>query len=88
MMRRGIMFFDPEKQDWKIWIGQQEYETFTGMTFEIRIQNRYYEACFEKDYHEWFVTLEDDVAFTLRMVEVYKVRILSKELIPESQLPF
>lgn len=41
MMRRGIMFFDIYEQNWKIWIGQQEYETFTGMNLGIRIQNRY-----------------------------------------------
>ena len=88
MMRRGIMFFAPEKQDWKIWIGQQEYDTFTGMNFEIRMNHRYHEACLEKDYNEWFVTIEDDVMFTLRLVEVYKVRILKEHLIPVIHLPF
>ncbi|MCJ7843150.1 hypothetical protein MUB24_20170 [Lederbergia sp. NSJ-179] len=87
-MRRGIMFFDVDEQNWKIWIGQQEYETFTGMNFEIRIQHRYFEACFEEDYQDCIVTLEDDVTFTLRLVEVYKVRILAEELMPALDLPF
>lgn len=88
MMRRGIMVFDPLVSEWKIWIGQQSFEMFTGMIFEIRIQHRYYEARYMRNYEEWLVTLEDDVTFTLRLVEVYKIRILSKELVSESELPF
>lgn len=85
MIRSGIMIFDIP--NWKIWIGQQAYETFEGMIIEIRIQNHYYNGCLGKD-EEWFVTLEQDVAFNLRIFEVYKVRIQSIELIPAFDVPF
>lgn len=87
-MRRGIMVFDVPRQNWKIWIGQQEHETFRGMRIEIRIKNRYHEACLEKAFDEWIVTFEDDVTFTLWTVEVYKVRISRDELVSGFDLPF
>jgi len=84
-MRSGIMIFN--MHGWKIWIGQQDYETFEGMIFEIRIQNLYYKASLGKD-DEWFVTLDQDVTFNLGVFEVYKVRIPSIDLIPEFDVPF
>ena len=88
MMRIGSMIFDVGEQDWRIWIGQEEYETFMGMNFEICIQNRYYKTIFKKDYNDWFVTIEDAVDFSLRLVETYKIRILEKELLLMMDLPF
>jgi len=85
MMRYGIMIFNALR--WKIWIGQQEYETMEGMKFEIRIQDDYYVAFLGKD-DEWFVTIEEDVCFVLRTLEVYKVRIVSDDLILEGYVPF
>lgn len=79
-MRRGIMIFDAINQRWKLWFGQQSYETFEGMSFEIRIRNQYYQANLGKD-QKWFVTLEKDVTFDLRTFEVYKIRIISVDLI-------
>ncbi|HSH24640.1 MAG TPA: DUF5348 domain-containing protein [Massilibacterium sp.] len=79
-MRDGIMISDIH--DWKIWMGQQEYGAYQGMVFEIKMQERYYNACLGKDNHEWFVTLEQDVTFNLRVFEVYKVRVASADLIP------
>ncbi|WP_066189527.1 MULTISPECIES: DUF5348 domain-containing protein [Gracilibacillus] len=73
MMRQGIMIFD--LQGWKIWIGQQDYETFEGMAFELRIQKHYFKAYLGKEDQEWYVILDEDVAFNLRVFEVYKVRI-------------
>lgn len=61
-------------------IGQEAYESFSGMNLEIGIFNRYYEACFDKDYGVWLVPREDDVEFSLRLVETYKVRVLGKEI--------
>lgn len=87
-MQTGILVFDGEIQDWIIWIDQKGFETFTGMNFEIRIQHRYYKATFEKDYYDWFVIIEDDIDFSLRLVETYKVRIFEKELLPIFDLPF
>lgn len=86
-MRRGIMIYDQLEQEWKIWLGQQSYEAVQGMTFEIRIQRRYYEAYLEKDM-DWFVTLEEDTSFTLRTYEVYKIRISSIEINAASDVPF
>ncbi len=80
-MRRGIMIFNVLEQEWKIWIGQQSYGVFEGMFFELRIQNRYYQASLGKDEGDnWFVTLEKEVTFDLRNFEVYKVRTTSIEL--------
>lgn len=80
MMKRGIMIFDVIDQGWKLWFGQQSYRAFEGMHFEIRIRNRYLQANMGKC-EEWFVTLEKDVAFDLRTFEVYKIRIISIELL-------
>ncbi|QKY71308.1 hypothetical protein [Lentibacillus sp. CBA3610] len=87
-MREGIMAFDEVEQVWRIKIGRESFETFTGMNLEIGILNRYYAACFETDYGDWFITLEDDVDFSLRLVEEYRVRISENELIPAFDLPF
>jgi hypothetical protein len=45
-----------------------------GLTFELRIQNRYFKAFLEKDL-DWFITLDQDVKFILHPNEIYKVRI-------------
>ncbi|WP_106496221.1 hypothetical protein [Lentibacillus sp. Marseille-P4043] len=87
-MHTGIMAFDESERGWKIWIGKDAFGTATGMSFEICIQHRFYKAIFEEDYYDWFVTIEDDVNFSLRLVEIYKVQILEKELIPIIDLPF
>lgn len=79
-MRRGIMIFDALDQNWKLWFGQQSYETFEGMYFEIRIRNQYFGGSLGKD-DGWFVTLKEDVTFDLRIFEVYKIRIISIDLI-------
>ncbi|MEN2467778.1 DUF5348 domain-containing protein [Ornithinibacillus sp. FSL M8-0202] len=88
MMRRGIMFFDFGKQEWNIWIGQQAYEIVQGMSVEIRIQNRYFRTCMEKDSPDWLITIENEVTFTLSLFEVYRVRVLQMDLIPAFNLPF
>lgn len=80
MMRRGIMIYDWIEQSWKLWFGQQSYETFEGMNFEVRIRNQYFQASLGKN-DEWFVTLEEEVTFDLRIFEVYKVRIISIDLL-------
>ncbi|QKY70417.1 DUF5348 domain-containing protein [Lentibacillus sp. CBA3610] len=89
MRREGVMVFNEIERAWRIRIGDEFYETLPGMNLEIGIQHRYYEACFEIDYGDWFVTLEDDVDFSLRLVEEYKVLISEEEeLIPAFDLPF
>lgn len=80
MMRRGIMIFDAINQSWELWFGQQSYETFEGMNFELRIRNQYFQAVLGKD-EDWFVALEEDVTFDLRVFEVYKIRIVSVDSI-------
>ena len=72
--------FDVMGQKWKLWFGQQSYESFEGMYFEIRILHHYHWACLGKE-EGWFVTLEEDVSFDLRIFEVYKIRIVSIELL-------
>lgn len=87
MMREGIMIYNSIEQNWKIWIGQKEYETLDGMHFDIWIRNRYSKAWLGTD-GNWFVTLEEDASFDLRVLEVYKIRILVDDLIPEFDVPF
>lgn len=84
----GKLFFDADEQEWRICIGGKMYETFTGIEFGIRIQDRYYEAFLEEDYTGWIITLEEEVTFELRLVEEYNVQILSRELVPAFDLPF
>jgi len=81
MMRRGILVFDHQYQEWKIWIGQTPYWIDQGYSFELRIQNRYLSAFLEKDF-DWFVTLDQDVVFVLHTHEVYKIRVKIQDYIP------
>jgi len=74
MMKRGILVFNYHENEWRVWIGQTPYWIEQGYTFELRIQNRYFNALLEKDF-DWFVTLDYDVSFVLHTHEVYKVRI-------------
>lgn len=69
-------------------MAHEAYETYTRMNFEIYIQNRYYQAPLEINYNDWFVTIEDEVDFSLRLVETYQIRICEKELLPIMDLPF
>lgn len=82
------MAFDENVQEWKIWIGHDVFGISSGMDFEICIDCHYYKAIFEKDYFDWFVTTEDDIGFSLRLVETYKVRVQEKKLTPIVDLPF
>lgn len=75
MIQEGIMIHDAIDQDWKIWIGQEAYGTCDGSHVEIRIFNRYTSAWLGHD-GNWFISLEGDVSFDLRVFEVYKVRIV------------
>jgi hypothetical protein len=74
MIKRGILIFNHQEQEWRVWIGQHSYWIDQGYSFELRIQNRYFHAFLEKDL-EWLVTLNDDVIFILHTNEVYKVRV-------------
>src|SRR5690606_8800840 len=73
-MKRGILVYNHEEMEWRVWIGQQAYWIEQGYHFDLRIQNRYFKAVLEKDL-DWFVTLDQDVKFILHPNESYKVRI-------------
>lgn len=88
MRQRGVLTFDTKVQDWRIRIGRQIYETLNGMYLEVRIKNQYYEAFFEKDFNECIITIENDIVFTLRLVEEYPIRFFERDLLPEFDLPF
>jgi len=88
MRQCGTLVYDTRVQDWKIRIGSEVFETYNGLSIEIWIKDRYYEALFEKDYNECVVMLEDDITFSLRLVEEYNIRISEYELISELDLPF
>lgn len=81
MIKRGILVFYHLQDEWRVWIGQQAYYIEQGYTCEIRIQNKYFQTYFEKDF-DWFVTLDNDVSFVLHHHEVYKVRIKIQNFIP------
>lgn len=83
MMKRGILVYDHEEQEWRAWIVQQSYWVSQGQTFEIRINNRYFKALLAKDY-DWFVILDNEVSFSLRLNEVYKIRIWANDCILDS----
>jgi hypothetical protein len=74
MMTEGIIVFNHEEQEWRLWIGHQDYWLHQGYSFELLIQNQYFHAFLERDF-DWFVTLEDEVKLVLYIHEVYKVRI-------------
>ncbi|WP_391203647.1 hypothetical protein [Psychrobacillus sp. L4] len=80
-MKRGILVYDQREQEWRVWIGQTRYWVQQGYTFELRIQQRYFNAYLEKDI-DWFVTLDYEVIFILHLNEVYKIRINTIEYIP------
>lgn len=80
-MSRGILVFDHQQKEWRVWIGQHPYWIDQGYAFEIRIQNRYLNAFLEKDF-DWFVTLEQEIRFVLHTYEVYKIRINKKDYMP------
>lgn len=90
MRRQGILTFDALNQNWKIRVGEEQYDSIEGMYFDIRIKNNYYEVCFEKEYYEDFITIEDDVSFALRITEEYHIIISDRYLINvfEADLPF
>lgn len=79
--KRGILVYDQQEQEWRVWIVQQRYWIQQGYTFELRIQNRYYNAYLEKDL-DWFVTLNGDVKLILHTQEVYKVRTCIEDYFP------
>jgi len=73
-MKRGILVYDQEEQEWRVWIGHRRYWIQQGYTFELWIHQQYYNAYLEKDL-DWFITLNGDVKLILHTQEVYKVRI-------------
>ncbi|RKJ67378.1 hypothetical protein D7X33_24855 [Butyricicoccus sp. 1XD8-22] len=85
-MKRGILVYNQREQEWRVWIGQMCYWIQQGDTFELRIDNKYFNAYLEKDISEWTVTLNRAVVFTLNMNEVYKVRIKIHDYIPVNAL--
>lgn len=74
MMTEGIIVFNHDEQEWRLWIGHQDYWLQQGYSFELLIKSQYYCAFIEKD-SDWFVTLEDEVKLVLHMHEVYKIRV-------------
>ncbi|MFZ3588901.1 DUF5348 domain-containing protein [Bacillus sp. DJP31] len=76
MMKRGILVFDHRNDTWRVWIGQRSYGVEQGQTIELRIRNHYYQAYVEKDF-DWFITMNQNVSFNLKPLEIYKVKIFT-----------
>lgn len=73
-MKRGILIYNHQYEEWQVWIGQQAYLMEHGYSLEIRIVNAYFKAFFERDF-DWSITLCNDIIFTLHRHEIYKVRV-------------
>lgn len=71
---------------WKIWIGQADYVAYEGLPIEMKLQNRYLKVNVKKDYDDWVVEFNEDVAFNLRICEVYKVRVNPVNLLTEEDV--
>ncbi|UGB28782.1 hypothetical protein [Metabacillus sp. B2-18] len=74
MKTEGIIIFDREEKEWKLWVGHCDYWIQQGYSFELLIRNQYFQAFLEKDL-DWFITLVDEVKLVLHINEVYKVRV-------------
>lgn len=74
MMRDGIIVFNHEEHEWRLWIGHQDYWLQQGYSFDLLIKRQYFNAILEKDF-DWFVTLGGEIKVVLHMKEVYKVRV-------------
>lgn len=77
-MTEGIIVFNHEEQEWRLWIGQKDYWLQQGYSFELLMISQYYQAFLEKDM-DWFVTLVDGTRIVLHIHEVYKVRVKIEE---------
>ncbi|MED4015753.1 DUF5348 domain-containing protein [Sutcliffiella cohnii] len=74
MMKKGILIYDHEVQEWRLWIEHKAYWLQQGDSFELLVQNQYFQAYLEKDF-DWFVTLEGEVMFVLHVQHIYKVLV-------------
>lgn len=74
MMTEGIIVFNQEEFEWRLWVGHQDYWLQQGYLFNLFIRDMYFEAFLEKD-HNWFVTLEGKAKFVLHCDEVYRVSV-------------
>lgn len=73
-MDEGIIIYKHDDQEWRLWLGHQEYWLQQGYSFDLLIQKQYFHAFLEKDY-DWYVTLENELKFVLHTHEVYKVSV-------------
>lgn len=73
-MTEGIIIFSQKEQEWRLWVGHHDYWLQQGYSFELLIQNQYFQAFLEKDF-DWFITLEDCIKLVLHIHEVYKVKV-------------
>lgn len=80
MMTEGIIVYHYGEQEWRLWIGHQDYWLQQGYSFDLLIDNQYFQAFLEKDF-DWFVTLEDKMKLVLHIQEVYKVRVQPDQFI-------
>ncbi|MEC5273656.1 hypothetical protein [Caldifermentibacillus hisashii] len=47
-MKRGILVYNHDELEWRVWIGQQAYWIAQGYHFELRIQNRFLKHSWKK----------------------------------------
>lgn len=73
-MTKGIIVFNHDEHEWRLWVGHQDYWLQQGYCFDLLIKSQYFKAFLEKDF-DWFVTLGEEVKLVLHIKEVYKVKV-------------
>jgi len=81
-MRHGILICDCIQDYWIIRIGKLVFPLEDGSPFDLWIQDHYYPVTLLRD-TDWFVSFElEELSFSLREDEVYKIRINMEDYLP------
>ncbi|ARK23668.1 hypothetical protein SporoP37_16715 (plasmid) [Sporosarcina sp. P37] len=85
-MKRGILLFHQESEEWNIWVGHTCYWVFPGCHLDLKIDQQYLPAVLMKD-AEWIIALLG-VEFHLREEQIYKVRVQACDYVSVTEAPF
>lgn len=81
-MRHGILMCDFIWDTWIIRIGKLVFPLEDGSPFDLWIHDRYYPVTLLRDI-DWFISFElEELRFSLRENEVYKIRINMEDYLP------
>lgn len=72
----GLLIYDHEYDVWVIWIGHNPHCVEENDQMEMMLGNQYLGIRITRDYRgEWNILIEELTTVTLRIYEVYKVRL-------------